>query len=57
MEREQWWEGKITKRKLVHSYIRVMTVGCGDVLGDTQQATDFFHELAHKSGISVANDL
>ena len=24
-KREQWWEGKITKEKVVHFYIRVMT--------------------------------
>ena len=24
-QREQWWEGEDNKRKVVHSYVRVMT--------------------------------
>ena len=32
-------------------------IGSGDVLGDAQQATDFFHKLACKSRVSVTDDL
>ena len=32
-------------------------IGCGNILGNTQQATDFFHESAYKLRVSITDDL